>query len=144
MDNMENAFKKIAKRYAEVKVEYLQDERKYAEICLKWAEDQRDQAKKYGILEPGNTLSYDLHGLDSWLNTYRGHLNGITETASLLPDELFKVLWRMMNKTADKEALHCLGNSVMDYEKETNHLLEIADNVLNEAHALEEKWRENF
>lgn len=147
MDNMKNSFEKIAKRYAEIKVKYLQDARKDAEILLKWAEAERDCAtnpgrycgkmllKKYGVLSPEDILT-GRPGL--WLDLYRGHLKGIMETASLLPEGT-RTLWHMMNEAADKEAYDRLGANVRDYEKETQRLNDKADEVLHEAHALKEK-----
>lgn len=147
MDNMKNSFEKIAKRYAEIKVKYLQDARKDAKILLKYAEAQRDCAanpgrycgkmllKKYGVLSPGDIL-IGRPGL--WLDGYRGHLKGIMETASLLPDELSAALYRMMNEAADKEMCYRLGSDVRDYEKETQRLNDKADEVFYEAHALKE------
>lgn len=146
MDNMKNSFEKIAKRYAEIKVKYLQDARKDAEILLKWAEAERDCAtnpgrycgkmllKKYGVLSPEDILT-GRPGL--WLDGYRGHLKGIMETASLLPEGTHTLL-HMMYEAADKEAHERLGSNVRDYEKETQRLSDKADEVFHEAHALKE------
>lgn len=147
MDKMKHAFERIAKRYAEIKVKVLMMERDDAEILLKWAEAERDCAatpgpwakmlvKKYDVMSPGEIL---MHRPGPWLDDNRGYLHGIEVTAELLPEELFTPLYRMMSEAADKEACFRLGSDVRDYERETDRLHDMVNDVLCEAHALKEK-----
>lgn len=147
MDNMKHSFERIAKRYAEIKVKVLLMEREDAEILLKWAEAERDcaatpgpckkmLAKKYGVLSTDEIL---LHRPGPWLDDNRGYLHGIEVTAGLLPEELSAALYHMMNEAADKEVYYRLGSDVRDFERETNRLSDMVNDVLCEAHALKEK-----
>ena len=45
----------------------------------------------------------------------------------------------MMNEAADKEMCYRLGSDVRDFERETNRLSDMVNDVLCEAHALKEK-----